>query len=82
MTFLRVLACVALALAVPAMAADPYPSKPIRMIVPYPAGGVADVSAERGVDELDALGRAICWRSSANRLSVSPILWLSAVAEG
>jgi len=45
MTFLRVLACVALALAAPAMAADPYPSKPIRMIVGFPPGGAVDVIA-------------------------------------
>ena len=31
--------------AVAACAADPFPSKPIRVIVPYPAGGVVDVQA-------------------------------------
>jgi len=45
MKFLRVLACVALALAAPAMAADPYPSKPIRMIVGFPPGGAVNVIA-------------------------------------
>jgi tripartite-type tricarboxylate transporter receptor subunit TctC len=45
MKFLRVLACVALVLALPATAADPYPSKPIRMLVGFPPGGAVDVIA-------------------------------------
>ena len=45
MKFLRVLTCVALVLAFPATAADPYPSKPIRMLVGFPPGGAVDVIA-------------------------------------
>lgn len=37
-------------LAVPALAADPYPVKPIKVIVPYAAGGVVDVQT-RAVTE-------------------------------
>ena len=44
-TFLRRLAAIALALALPSIgfAQQPYPSKPVRIIVPYAAGGVADL---------------------------------------
>ena len=41
----NILFVVSLAAAQVAWAADPYPSKPIRVIVPYPAGGVVDVQA-------------------------------------
>lgn len=38
--------------AAPAQAADTYPSKPIRMVVPYPAGGIADKIAREVSEEL------------------------------
>ena len=40
-----VLCVISLAAVQLALAADPFPSKPIRVIVPYPAGGVVDVQA-------------------------------------
>ena len=51
--------CVAIAL--PTMVqAQPYPNKPIRMIVPFPAGGAADLSARIVVQALSAgLGQQI-----------------------
>ena len=40
--------------------AQPYPNKPIRMIVPFPAGGAADLSARIVVQALAAgLGQQI-----------------------
>lgn len=49
------------ALATPRMAfADAYPSKPIRMIVPWPAGGVSDVVTRRTTVHLERiLGQSI-----------------------
>ncbi|MCM2327547.1 MAG: tripartite tricarboxylate transporter substrate binding protein [Lysobacter sp.] len=47
-------ACAALALALPALAQSDYPSRTVTMIVPFPPGGVADITA-RPVAE--AMGR-------------------------
>ncbi|MCC6890781.1 MAG: tripartite tricarboxylate transporter substrate binding protein [Hyphomicrobiales bacterium] len=49
------------AIVLPAAAeAQPYPSRPIRFIVPFPAGGVADVTARLIGQRLgDALGQSI-----------------------
>ena len=43
--FSLLFAALALALGAPAAAQDPYPNRPITMVVPFPPGGVADLTA-------------------------------------
>lgn len=50
-------------------AAQPYPTKPVRMVIPYPAGGSIDLSGRRLAEDLSAeLGQSIIVdnRSGAN----------------
>jgi tripartite-type tricarboxylate transporter receptor subunit TctC len=44
-TLARALALAACALVVPSLHAQPWPQKPVRVIVPYPAGGTSDILA-------------------------------------
>ena len=54
------LAALSLASAQPGFAADPYPSKPIHVIIPYAAGGVVDVQARAVTQRLSVeLGQPI-----------------------
>ena len=72
------LVLVLLLLAGPASAQN-YPSKPIRMIVPYPAGGVADVSARIVAQKLgETLGQQVVIE---NRAGASGTLGANAVAK-
>ena len=69
---------VLLLLAAPALA-QTYPTKPIRMIVPYPAGGVADVSARIVAQKLgESLGQQVVIE---NRAGASGTLGANAVAK-
>lgn len=57
---IRALFATALSLAVTAAAAQVYPARPITMIVPYAAGGIADSTARTLAKELSArLGQAL-----------------------
>lgn len=49
------LAAACLAIAAPVMAADPWPTKPIKLIVPYPAGGPVDGVARGLADRLSQI---------------------------
>src|SRR5687767_3734426 len=46
-----IFAGVVLALAASTAMADSYPSRPVRLVVPYPPGGSADIVARRIVDD-------------------------------
>lgn len=59
---LKMLACVgaAMTLALPTMAQEPFPSRPIRIVVPYAAGGATDFVARTVGERLSkALGQAV-----------------------
>ena len=59
-------------------AADPYPTRPIRWVVPWPAGGVADTQARIIADELGkALGQQVM---IDNRAGASGVIGADAVA--
>ena len=51
---------IAAALATPALAAEAYPTKPVRLITPYAPGGNADIQARYIAEKLtDALGKQV-----------------------
>ncbi len=50
----RVLTCVAAALVAPIACAQTYPSKPVRIVVPYPAGGGVDLAGRAIAQQLAA----------------------------
>jgi tripartite-type tricarboxylate transporter receptor subunit TctC len=65
--------------AAPSWAADPYPNRPIRWVVPWPAGGVADTQARIIADQLGkALGQQVM---IDNRTGASGVLGADAVAK-
>ena len=60
-------------------AADPYPTRAIRWVVPWPAGGVADTQARIIADQLGkALGQQVM---IDNRTGASGVLGADAVAK-
>ena len=83
--FVRAALCTAAALALPAAwAQQPYPARPVRLIVPFPAGGTTDTLARPVAREVEAqLGRSVVIdnRSGANGL-VGAELVSSATPDG
>ncbi|MDD0839132.1 tripartite tricarboxylate transporter substrate binding protein [Curvibacter sp. HBC61] len=61
MSFLKSLACVALsAVSLAVLAKDPYPSKPIKVVIPFPPGGAVDTFVRTMAPELASeLGQPI-----------------------
>ena len=56
----RVVAVMLLALACGGLGAQPYPNRPIRMVVPFPAGGAADLAARTVTQALSqVLGQTV-----------------------
>jgi len=78
--FLRAaLAALGLLCLIPPAATEPYPVRPIRCIVPFPAGGVTDVTARLVAQKLgSALGQQIVIE---NRTGASGVLGADAVAK-
>lgn len=74
--FLCALAC-ATALFAGTAHADSYPSKPVSMIVPYPAGGAADVVARAVAEKLtQSWGQSVIVENRAGRAPPSaPVRW-------
>ena len=73
------LAAACLALAAPAMAADAWPSRPVRLIVPYPAGGPIDGVARGLADRLSKI-----WHQPVlvdNRVGANEIIAADATAK-
>lgn len=59
-TFFALCAAAVLGIANPAAAADHYPDKPIKLVIPYPAGGTTDVLGRIVADKLgQSLGETI-----------------------
>ena len=62
--------CIAIAGAMagtPACAAEPYPTKPVRMIVPSIAGGNADIHARYIAERLSEAPRSVTTRPKSSR---------------
>lgn len=77
-SFVRALALALLLMSGVSWGADPYPSRPIRWVVPWPAGGVADTQARIIAEQLGkALGQPVVIE---NRAGASGVLGADAVA--
>jgi tripartite-type tricarboxylate transporter receptor subunit TctC len=77
--FKRVSFLLLLTFAVPVHSQDPWPAKPVRWIVPYAAGGFADIRARKlGIDLAKVLGQPIVIE---NRAGAGGVVGTDAVAK-
>jgi tripartite-type tricarboxylate transporter receptor subunit TctC len=59
-SLLKAIACVALAASAPAALAQAFPAKPVKIIVPFPAGGTTDIVARLVAQRMtDTLGQPV-----------------------
>jgi tripartite-type tricarboxylate transporter receptor subunit TctC len=78
-TMLGALAALSLASAAFAVQAEPFPSKPIKFVVPYPPGGASDVTARLIADKLGTqIGQSVIVE---NKPGANGIIALDAVAK-
>jgi tripartite-type tricarboxylate transporter receptor subunit TctC len=77
--FNRILFLLLFAFSTPVLSQDPWPAKPLRWIVPYAAGGFADIRARKiAVDLAKALGQPVVIE---NRTGAGGVIGTDAVAK-
>ena len=56
--------------AAPALAQSDYPSKPVKLIIPFPVGGTSDIMGRMAADELTKALKQPLWSRTSVALEV------------